>query len=549
MSEGENSSLSRGRFSPLRIVTSQQRLIIATATFLVVTGNITFFTMLLQAYEPSARNIGFIISVPLVLGCLLVALSALLSCRFTTRPLLVILLIIASIVGHFSDQYGIVFDQAMLQNVLETNVSEAAELVSVSLVSRVLVLGILPAWLVCVTPLKYATIWQELRRKAAVIGACVLLISFSVAMYSAHYASFIREHKPIRHYTNPLHPLYAAVQLFSKRGFNQTTSTLTMIGGNARLPKEDPHRELMILVVGETARADRFSLNGYARKTNPRLEQEANIFSYTNVSACGTSTAVSVPCMFALDGRQAFDTDKARITENVLDVLQRAGVNVLWRDNNSGSKGVADRVTFENFSNPERNPICDPECRDEGMLSGLQQYIDQQQGDILVVLHQQGNHGPAYYKRYPARFGQFQPICKSVELSQCTLDEISNAYDNAILYTDYVLAKTVSLLKANSADFETAMLYVSDHGESLGEGGLFLHGAPYLIAPEQQTHVPVVLWLGPSHDVEVRSAIDTMSQLLSHDAVFNSLLKFFEVTSVLCPADRCESLFDVSATD
>ena len=292
------------------------------------------------------------------------------------------------------------------------------------------------------------------------------------------------------------------------------------------------------MVVGETARADHFSLNGYGRDTNPRL-REKNVISFTQFKACGTSTAVSVPCMFILDG-ETKNTLEINKQENLLDVLQRGGVNVLWRDNNSDSKGVANRVQFEDFRSRKMNPLCDTECRDEGMLSGLQDYIDlHPRGDILIVLHQMGNHGPAYFKRYPPAFEKFKPACKESDLSLCSREEIVNAYDNAILYTDHFLAKAIDLLQKNDSRFETALFYVSDHGESLGENGLYLHGLPKTIAPQAQLHVPAVMWFGSRfHAADSPALREKVGLPLSHDNVFHSMLGFFEMQSSIYHPDK-----------
>jgi len=319
---------------------------------------------------------------------------------------------------------------------------------------------------------------------------------------------------------------------FARQSFESTSNRpMVVVGADAVIPPTDLTRELVILVVGETARADHFSLNGYERDTNPRLRQ-VNVFSASNFQACGTSTAVSVPCMFMLDG-ETKSTLEINKQENLLDVLQRSGVNVLWRDNNSDSKGVASRVQYEDFRSPKINPVCDTECRDEGMLAGLQQYIDlHPRGDILIVLHQMGNHGPAYYKRYPPAFEKFKPACKESDLSRCSREEIVNAYDNAILYTDHFLAKAIELLKKNDSRFETALFYVSDHGESLGENGIYLHGMPKSIAPEAQLHVPAVMWFGRNFHAVTPSALREKSKMrFSHDNVFHTILGFFEIES------------------
>jgi lipid A ethanolaminephosphotransferase len=315
--------------------------------------------------------------------------------------------------------------------------------------------------------------------------------------------------------------------------FKDRSIALRRIGQDARIPPTDTDRELIIVVVGEAARADRFSLNGYPRETNPLLKKE-DVISLTNVQACGTSTEVSVPCMFSMYARDSYSEKKGAATENVLDVLRHAGVSILWRENNSDSKGVALRVQYEDYRKPERNPICDVECRDEGMLEGLQSYIDgQNRGDILIVLHQMGNHGPAYYKRYPKSFEKFRPTCRTNQFDECSREAIGNAYDNALLYTDYFLSKTIGLLKRNDRRFETALIYIGDHGESLGEKGVYLHGLPYLIAPDAQKRVAAILWLGNDFQTQKKWLKNRTGQGYSHENLFHTLLGLMEVDTAV----------------
>jgi lipid A ethanolaminephosphotransferase len=286
--------------------------------------------------------------------------------------------------------------------------------------------------------------------------------------------------------------------------------------------------------VGETARADRFSLNGYKRETNPLLSKQ-DIVSLKNVTSCGTSTGVSVPCMFSSLGRKHYDKEKALAQENALDLLTKNGIEVMWRDNNSDSKGVATRIHYEDFKTPTHNPVCKGECRDIGMLSGLDEYIQKHADkDIFIVLHQMGNHGPEYYRRYPKEFERFKPTCQNGELRDCSQEEIDNAYDNAILYTDYFLSEVIQFLKKYDANHETAMLYMADHGESLGEHGIYLHAAPYLIAPKEQTHVPAIVWFGKSFDYNLSDIKFYEKYPLSHDDLFCTLLTSYEVDTHMC---------------
>jgi lipid A ethanolaminephosphotransferase len=247
--------------------------------------------------------------------------------------------------------------------------------------------------------------------------------------------------------------------------------------------------------------------------------------------------------MFVDTGRGGFESRHGTRREGLLDVLQRAGVAVYWRDNNSGCKGVCDRVPHEDLSSLQVSGLCrDGECYDEVLLHGLQAWLDGLDRDALVVLHMKGSHGPAYFRRYPPEFGVFAPACDTIDLARCSRERIVNAYDNTLRYTDHVLSLTIELLRANASRFDTAMLYVSDHGESLGENGLYLHGIPYALAPREQTHVPMLLWL--SEGLRGQLGIDTeclksrQREPLSHDNVFHSVLGLARVRTVAYRQER-----------
>ena len=522
------------------LILSRTTLLALVAGFLLLTANFTFFRSVLATYPINHGNTLFIGSVAVVLFCLTLFLMTLFSFALPTRVVATFFIFIAAFASYFADQYGSIIDTVMLHNALATDTGEAADLLSWAFFQRIALFAVLPLVFVWQVPLRPLALKRELAIKTATAGTSLALITGCLLAFSGQYANFFREHKPLRFYAIPAYPVYSLGKLIADASDAlRPSEEFVKIATDAFIPKNHEGRELIVMVVGETARADRFYLNGYHRNTNPQLSKERNLVSYKNVTSCGTSTAISVPCMFAIGGRDNFKRSDADNSENALDVLARAGVSVLWRDNNSDSKGVATRVAYEDFKTSKTNPVCDEECRDVGMLFGLQSYIDKQPGDVLIVLHQMGNHGPAYFKRYPPEFEKFKPACHSIELSECTVAEISNAYDNAILYTDYFLSEVIGLLKKNSPEFETAMLYVSDHGESLGEKGLYLHGMPYTIAPKEQTHVPVILWVGsPTGGIELASAEDQEFSETSHDAVFPSLLQGFEVQSSVLKGSR-----------
>lgn len=526
------------------------RLLLLAAAFLTATGNLAFFGELTGIYAWNAGNAGFLLSVAVVLGSVLVLLLAVLSAVFPVRVVVGVFLVLGAVTGYFTDQFGVVIDSGMIRNAVETNAREAADLLNLRFLLRLLLLGIVPAVAVWRLPLHRAGRLREMRYAVQTSLGAVAVMALCVFMFSGHYASFIREHKKVRFYMNPVYPVYSLARFLAETGAAPLAS-LVRLAPDAKLRPGDEHHELVIMVVGETARRDRFSLNGYARNTNPELAKEDRLVSYTRITSCGTSTADSVPCMFSLGGREHFEIKTAKNTENVLDILSRIGVSILWRDNNSDSKHVASRLSsrlqYEDFKNPQKNPLCDSECRDVGMLHGLQEFIDAQAGDILIVLHQMGNHGPAYFKRYPPEFERFKPACRSAELSTCTPEEINNAYDNAVLYTDYFLSRVIQLLKANTPRFETTLLYMSDHGESLGENGLYLHGMPYRLAPKEQIEIPALLWVGESSDVDLASSRALKDMENSHDAISHSLLALFEAETGLL--DSAKLLFVLKEPD
>lgn len=509
-------------------------LILLVALFLAVFGNQAFFANALKTYPLATGNVFALLSLAVMLFAATVLLLALLCFGRTAKPVLIGFLLLSALAAYFMDSFGIVIDDAMLQNVLQTDVAEARDLLNLKLLAYLGVLGIAPAIAIGKMPLRWRGWRVEVLARFKLLAITLLAMVVIVLAFGSFYASFVREHKPLRTYANPTYYLYSVVKYVNSLLACDTDKTLAAVGTDAHIPAYDDDRELIVLVVGETARADRFSLNGYGRDTNPLLRERAAV-SFDNFRSCGTSTAVSVPCMFSLAGMDRFDGKQAAVQENLLDVLQHAGVNVLWLDNNSDSKGVALRVPYRNYKSPDVNPVCDAECRDEGMLAPLQAYIDAHpHGDIFIVLHQMGNHGPAYFKRYPPAFEKFTPACQSADLSQCSQAEIDNAYDNAILYTDYFLAKAIDLLKQNDEKFETALFYVSDHGESLGEAGTYLHGLPRAIAPDVQVHVPAVMWLGRGFGKLDRDALRAKrTERFTHDNLFHTILGFMEIETAV----------------
>jgi len=246
--------------------------------------------------------------------------------------------------------------------------------------------------------------------------------------------------------------------------------------------------------------------------------------------------------MFSHLGREGFNKAKGR-QEGLLDVLQRAGLAVLWLDNQSGCKGVCDRVSQVSTTALKVPGLCDGgECLDEVMLHELEQRIAalpaaQRRQGVVLGMHQMGSHGPAYFKRSPAAFKRFTPEWRSNNLPACDRPSVINAYANSIAYTDHFLAKAIAWLRGQDSQASTALVYVSDHGESLGENNLYLHGLPYAVAPDVQKKVPWISWLSPAFEkrLSLPSAClrQQLERPLSHDHYFHSVLGLLDVqTSV-----------------
>jgi lipid A ethanolaminephosphotransferase len=456
-----------------------------------------------------------------------------------------------SVAAVYHARYQVYFDPSMLRNVVHTQYTEAKELLSWGLLGS-LAAYFLPLLLamryIRVTPVSRARGLG--RRFLAWVAVLALMIVTTLILY-APLASMMRNHKEARYLITPANTLWGLLQVIGNDTQAWAQGVHQPIGLDAKAGSRDQTRSrplLVVWVVGETVRAADWGLDGYVRTTTPGLMSWASQPSFINfpkAQSCGTNTEVSVPCMFSPWGRHDYDESRIRRSESLLHVLARAGVGVHWRDNQSGCKGVCDGLPYENTaSTASRNPLCQAgQCLDEILLEGLDDKLTQlargtqQAQSQLWVLHQLGNHGPAYYKRYPKAYGKFQPACEQDDLSRCTNEQIVNAYDNAVLYTDAVLNRLLQNLKKHENELDAVVIYVSDHGESLGEKNLFLHGLPYWMAPEQQTHVPLFLWFSKYAAQATGADLSCLQararQPVQHDHLFNTVLTLFDVHTSL----------------
>lgn len=518
----------------MRFITTQYR-IIAIATLVYVTlFNLPFFK---RFYEANTQSLAVMVSGILFLWAVHFLFFSLVAGRWVTRPFLILGFLAGAASCYFSTVYGVVVDIDMLKNTLQTDLAEASGLLNGTLFLVLLLGGVAPSIVVMKLKIPIQSFGRELRSKLVCTTIALLLAVVAVVPFSANYATFFREYKSVRYFSTPITPIYSLIKLAAdgvKENFSTPVGLSRTVFDDTTMTELEDRHELIVMIVGETVRADHLGLNGYERQTTPRLAHMPHIVSFTNFTSCGTATAISVPCMFSPYDREKYADGDIYSAENVLDIISRRGTAVLWRDNNSSSKGVADRMDYQSYRSSDVNSVCDPECRDKGMLIGLDDYIAAHPNqDVLIVLHAMGSHGPEYFKRYPPEFAHFQPTCQTNNLSLCSEEELRNSYDNTILYADSFIADTIEFLKGY-ADYETALIYVSDHGESLGENGIYLHGLPYNFAPNAQKHVAALAWLPPNSDFDFQKTSTNSGAPLSHDDLYCSLLAMFEVKTQSC---------------
>ena len=508
------------------------------AGFVLVCLNAHFWRLLYHSVAPSGvvewLFLGSVLLVSLVLFNLLFGAFAV---PYLFKPATTILLLISAAASYFMDEYGTVIDAGLVRNIVETNVTEVRDLLTFKLAAYLFLAGALPVFLLWRIRLDYRPIGRELLIKTVATLLSLAIIVLAVVPFTNNFLSVFREQRQLLYFLSPVNSLNAVYKYLEKRNAG-TPLRLVSLGEDARksavwLGRKG--RSLTVIVVGETARAANFALNGYPRPTNPRLSQIPGLINFPQAYSCGTDTALSLPCMFSNSGRAKFDANRAARQENLLDVVQRAGFAVRWHENQSGCKGVCLRVPTEVLVEAKPRRFYEvADALDETLLRNLPDRIRALDRDGLFVLHMMGSHGPAYYKRYPARFESFKPACKEAQFSRCSTDEIVNAYDNTIVYTDHVLGELIALLQEEDRQgLPTALIYLSDHGESLGESNLYLHGMPYALAPEVQKHIPMLLWLSPRY--QQAFAVDTACLLLkrqqrvSQDNLFHSILGLLDI--------------------
>ncbi|ALR17828.1 phosphoethanolamine transferase [Vibrio natriegens] len=486
-------------------------------------------------------KVGFVVTIPIFFIAALNFLFNLFSWPWIGKPFFILLLILSSMVSYASYNYGTLFDYGMIANIVETDTSEASSYFSAYSALWVLLMGIVPALVVANTklrPLSGQCLHFSITKLVSMIASLAVIAGIA-ALYYQDYASVGRNNSYLKKMIIPTQFVYSAAG-YVKKTYLTEPEPYREIGTEAKqsaaaLTQAQKKPTLLVFVVGETARSQNYQLNGYERKTNP-YTSKLDVISFQDFASCGTATAVSLPCMFSQLTHHNFDRSKADNQDNVLDIMQRAGIDVMWKENDGGDKHVAHKVKKIAVDRAKTDQWCNgTTCYDMALLDNFEQEIDSMEGNRVVTLHLIGSHGPTYFQRYPKDKAFFQPDCPRADIENCSVEQIVNSYDNTIRYTDYVLEQTIDKLTTLEDKYNTALVYISDHGESLGESGMFLHGMPYSLAPDTQKRVPFMMWMSPNFKQAKQINTDCLSQAAqsvgkySQDNVFHSLLGIMDV--------------------
>jgi lipid A ethanolaminephosphotransferase len=504
---------------------------IVVSLVLVVFYNWRFWNETIDAVHPAAvEDFLFLVSLFAILVLAHAAPLLLMPNKQTMRIVAASAFVLAAGTAFFIDSYNVVINKEMIRNLIETDSQEVSAFMVPRLGIYFITLGLLPAVVALRTRLISPPIGRRLTQRVGFFAIGLAVSAGLTFQFFPYYTSFFSEHKT-QALLNPAQPIAGLASYMRSEMSSGENDFVDDLENHGHSLKQAVGQKplLLFLVVGETARASNFQLGGYSRATNPELTKISDLYYFSDVISCGTSTAVSVPCIFSPHGHENLDVWEMRHHSNLLDALMSAGVSVEWRENNSSSKGVAPRARNVDFIRDPQAAGCGKDgCYDEDMISGLGSRLKGLKQNSAIVFHDMGSHGPAYWRRYPSSFEKFKPVCRTSELWKCSHEALVNTYDNTILYADHVLAEQIRLLESISAFTDSVLIYVSDHGESLGEHGLYLHGAPFALAPEEQIRVPYLMWM--SEGYRRRFSVDDaclrakLRRSLTHDTVYHTVL-------------------------
>jgi len=475
--------------------------------------------------------------------------------KFIQKPAYTLFFLVSAPALYFSLSFNTLYDRSMIRNLLETDVNEAMDLMNPTFIMTTLVIGLVPVLLLWKIPVRYQTNWKTIPKTLIVSFISFLLAIASTFPYYSNISSFVSNNSDQLAYS--LLP-YAPIDSFYqnvKAEFKEKNIKKELLDASAKIGEK--HKILgdkplvVVVLIGETARAKSFQLkNIQGAESIEHLTDRNNLIYFTDFWSCGTNTAASLPCMFSTYPKKSYKRDFKRRYENVAELIKRVGYDVTWIENNSGCKGLCNQ--FEKLRINESNSPTfkrDTGFYDEALVDNLAARIRSKSTDQVIFLHTMGSHGPAYYKRVPDDLKFIQPACESDDFSNCTDEEITNAYNNSVLYTKHVIGRGIDELEKISEEYNTLLIYLSDHGESTGGNGYYLHGLPYFMAPDVQKHIPALIWMSDtfitSHKIDFDCMLDKKDEPFSHDYFSHTLINILDIETIvynkdLNLLDQCE---------
>ena len=434
--------------------------------------------------------------------------------RFVGKFILVIFFLINAIAVYFVNTYGVIVDESMIGNVFNSNYDESSSFFSIKLVLYLLLLGVLPSIYI----IKVKIISVTIKKFSIISSLTLLFVLFLVLVNASNWLWIDKNSKTLGGLAMPWSYAVNTSLLYIHENKKNEKEILLP---NATI--KDNQKSVVVLVIGESARSQNFSLYGYKKNTNPLLSKIDNVFHF-DATSDATYTTAGVKSILEHE-----NTDD--LYEILPNYLYRNNVEVVWRTTNWGEPPIHIK-NFQNRDYLKTNCQGDGCNYDEVLLTGLkEQILASKKNKILIVLHTSTSHGPTYSKKYPSKFENFRPVCNSVELGNCSQTELINAYDNTIVYTDYFLSNVIDDLK-QLKEYKSTMLFVSDHGESLGEKNLYMHGIPISIAPIEQYEIPFIVWLSDNSSKKLKS-----NKKLTQNHVFHSVLNFLNIESPIYNED------------
>ncbi|MDD2839908.1 MAG: phosphoethanolamine--lipid A transferase [Rickettsiales bacterium] len=520
-----------------KLIIKSDLLILISSIYFGIFLNLAFWRGVISKIEiTNFAMILFAISLPILICSIFYLIFNLLVVKHLAKPILILFLITSSATNYLMFNLGVFIDSDMIRNLFETNVREAGDLITLSSIIWTFVGGIIPSIILIFTKIEFYNAKKESFRRMIFVLINILIIAFFAATTFKEYASFGRNNRYLRKILNTVNYTYSTFRYFQRERLAKRP--FMKLDQNAILkPYADDTKTVLIIAIGEAARAMNFSLDGYERDTNPLLEKQ-DIVYFKDATSCGTSTAVSVPCLFSHLGKNDFDVNSAKYEENLVDILQRVGYDIVWKENDDGCKGVCSRIPTEDMVQTKNPKYCFGDyCHDEVFLDNIRDTLKNIKKDTVIILHTMGSHGPTYFNRYTDKFKKFTPTCDTSNIQNCSRESIVNTYDNTVLYTDYILSSMIDILK-EFPQYESGFIYLSDHGESLGENNIYLHGLPYKFAPKEQIQIPMLIWMNDSMKKNDFIDYDCLKEQaksgeFGQDNIFHSVISLLEINTNL----------------